>query len=121
MYDIHLSLLLRRAYQVSIFSFGHPFYLRTFPLSFSLPRRNSDPGSLSWLFPPPLRYTPSVFSREDSNYFPRRLASNCAYPRCYALSAVDSYEFFTVLQLHSKIQPARGIRTPEPSTVGGSI
>ena len=34
--------------------------------------------------PSPLRYnTPSFLSREEfSIFFPRRLASNCAYPRC---------------------------------------
>ena len=33
--------------------------------------------------PSPLRYVPSFLSREDFSIFcPRRLASNCNYPRC---------------------------------------
>ena len=36
-----------------VFFFAHLlFYLRTFPFSFSLPSRSSDPGSLSRLFSP---------------------------------------------------------------------
>ena len=46
---------------------------------------------------------PSFLSREElSIFFPRRLASNCTYPRCQALSAVDS--FFALLQ-KSQISP----------------
>ena len=67
------------------FGFAHPLYIPFtvlalfFLLSPCLHRRNSDPGSLSRLFPPsPLRYAPSFLSWENSSYFfPRRLASNC--------------------------------------------
>ena len=35
----------------------------------------------------------SFISRDDSSYFvPRRLASSSAFPRCWALSAVDSFD-----------------------------
>ena len=42
--------------------------------------------------PFPLRHVPSFLSREEfSIFFPRRLASNCTYPRCLALSTVDPF------------------------------
>ena len=60
-----------------------PFII--FALLFSLPpSRNSDPGSHSMLFSPPTHYGSCLvfLSREDfSSFFPRGLASNCAYPR----------------------------------------
>ena len=58
------------------FFFLHPiYYLRAFSFSFSLPRRNSDPGPLSRLSSPsPLRYMPLVLSREYfSLFFPGSL------------------------------------------------
>ena len=59
-----------------------PFIM--FALLFSLPpSRNSDPRSHRGLFSPPTHYgwCPAFLSREDfSSFFPRRLASNCAYP-----------------------------------------
>ena len=78
-----------RIYFFFFFFFCHLiYYLRP---SFSLPpSRNSDPGSHSRLFSPP-HYGPCLVFlwREGfSLIFPRRLASNCAYPR-WALSAVD--------------------------------
>ena len=72
-------------------------YCIFFVLLFSLPPScNSDPGSHSRLFPPPTHYGSclSFLSRVDfSSFFPRRLASNCAYPR-QALSAVDPFFIF---------------------------
>ena len=44
--------------------------------------------------PSPLRYVPSFYCEKNSaicNFFPCRLASNCTYPRCQALSAVDPF------------------------------
>ena len=65
------------------FFFSIPFTV--FALLFSLPlSRNSGPGSYSGLFPPPTHYGSCLafLSREDfSFFFPRRLASDCAYPR----------------------------------------
>ena len=65
----------------------------TFYSSFSLPRRSSDRGSpvsKGSSSPSPLRYVPSFLSREGfSPFLPRQLASNCAYPRRKALSAVQ--------------------------------
>ena len=67
------------------FFFSIPFII--FALLFSLPpinSRNSDPGSHSRLFSPPTHYGSCLafLSRENfSSFFPRRLASNCAYPR----------------------------------------
>ena len=67
------------------FFFSNPLII--FALVFSLPpinSRNSDPGSHSRLFSPPTQYGSCLafLSRQDfSSFFPRRLASNCAYPR----------------------------------------
>ena len=50
--------------------FAHPiYYIRTFSFSFSVPRRSSDPGSLSRLalFPPPRYGTCLHFYREKSS------------------------------------------------------
>ena len=74
-------------------------------LVFSLPpinSRNSDPESHSRLFSPPTHCGSCLafLKREDfSSFFPRRLASNCAYPRPRTLSAVDPFVF---LQINSK-------------------
>ena len=66
-------------------SFSPPIPFVVFALLFSLPpSRNADPGSHNRLFYPPTHYGSCLafFSREDfSSFFPRRLASNCAYPR----------------------------------------
>ena len=68
---------------LSFFLF-HPIYI-FFALLFSLPpSRNSDPGSHSRLFSPPPHCGSCLafLSRADfSSFFPRRLASTCAYPR----------------------------------------
>ena len=57
-----------------------------------LPTRNSDPGSHSRLFfPLPATVRTCLhFYREKISafFFPRRLASNCAYPRFKALSTI---------------------------------
>ena len=67
----------------SKYIFSIPFTI--FALLFSLPpSRNSDPGSHGRLFSPPTHGGSCLafLSREDfSSFFPRRLASNCAYPR----------------------------------------
>ena len=54
-------------------------------LSRSLPAVTQIRGHIAGPRPPsPRRYAPSFLSREVfSILFPRRLASNCAYPRCY--------------------------------------
>ena len=68
----------------------HPIYYPRTTLALP-PSRNSDPGSHSG--PSSLPTTARAFffsSREElSIFFPRRLAWNCAYPCCWALSAVD--------------------------------
>ena len=85
-----------------------PFII--FALLFSLPpSRNSDPGSHSRLFSPLTHYGSCLafLSREDfSPFFPRRLASTCAYPR-YALSAVDPYLFIFFFASKFIISPRR--------------
>ena len=92
----------------TFFFFSIPFVI--FALLFSLhPSRNSDPGSNSKLFSPPTHYGSCLafLSREDfSSFFPRRLASDCAYPR-YALSVVDP---FLLSQIKSESRHG-GIRT----------
>ena len=61
------------------------YYLCTSSFSFSLPRRNPDPGPLNRLFPPPSpprHWVPFLFHCEKtfSPSFPRRFfASNCAF------------------------------------------
>ena len=76
---------------------AHPiYYLRTFFFSFPPPKCNSDPRSLcKALLPPPHYGTAFIFIARilQSHVFPRRIASNCAYPRCKALSAVASFFF----------------------------
>ena len=62
----------------------NPSYLLSSPFYSLSPSRNSDPGSHSRLFSPPTHYGPCLafLSRQDiSSFFPRRLESNCAYPR----------------------------------------
>ena len=71
------------------FLFSSPFFFPMpciiFALLFSLPPSlDSDPGSYGRLFSPPTHYGSclALLSREDfSSFFPRRLASNYAYPR----------------------------------------
>ena len=66
------------------------FFFSTLFIVFALlvlhpPSRGSDPGSHSRLFYPlPTTVCASRFYREKDSavFFPRRLASNCAYPRC---------------------------------------
>ena len=83
--------------------FFHPIYCPRTMLSSSLPVVTTAVvaqirGYIAGLPPPsPLRYLPSFLSREQfSIFFPRRLASNCTYPRCKALSAVDPFCFLHV-------------------------
>ena len=70
---------------VDVFTFIFSCRLLSSPIFFSLPlRRNSDPGLHSRLFSPPPHYDSCLvfLSREYySSFFPRRLASKCAYPR----------------------------------------
>ena len=64
----------------AVFISAHPFhYLRTLSYSFSIPRRNSDTGSLCRLFfPLPTTVRAFMLSRNDSGYFfHRRLAPIC--------------------------------------------
>ena len=72
------------------FFFRVPFIIFALLVQLS-PSRNSDPGSHSRLFSPPLPTTVhtclAFLSREGlSTVFPRRLASNCAYLRCHRRS-----------------------------------
>ena len=94
-----------------------PSHLSSSPFFFSLPAsRNSDPGSHSRPFSPPPHYGSCLafLSREHfSSFFPRRPASNCAYPR-WALSAVDPFFYIYILQVNSKAHHG-GIGTPGPT------
>ena len=76
-----------------------PLPVIMFALIFSLPpSRNSHLGSHNRLFSPAPHCGSCLafLSREDfSSFFPRRLASNCAYPR-QALSAVDPFLFLQI-------------------------
>ena len=78
--------MLRRHYLILLFVF-HPIYhclsASSLPLS-----RNSDRGTQRRLFPLSL----TIISREEyRTLFPRRLVSDCAYERYYALSAVGGF------------------------------
>ena len=90
-------------YLCNIFFFFIPLIL--VPLSRSLPVVTQIRGHIAGLPPPsPLRHVPSYLSREEvSIFFPRRLASNCTYPRCWALSAVDPFFVFALLQIKSNL------------------
>ena len=74
-----------RLFYLFIYFFCHPvYYPRT---TFALPpSSNRVRGRTAGPLPSQPRYVPSFFlflSREElSIFFPRRLASNCAYPRC---------------------------------------
>ena len=95
---------------VFFFSFDHrPFYyVCTVPSHSPYPDVTQIQGNQAGSSPPsPLRYAPSFLLREDSSYFfPRRLASNGAYPRCQALSAVHFFDY-NLLQINSKARPTR--------------
>ena len=69
---------------VRSFVFFVPFVILALLSSPSLPVVVQIRGRIAGPPPPSLlRYVPSVLSREYcSIFFPRRLASNCAYPRC---------------------------------------
>ena len=117
------KLLLLRSLHLTRTALGRVAPLRTYLFFFSSyylwpsflppPSRNSDPGSCSRLFPPP-RYgwCLAFLSRENLSTFfpPRRLASNCAYPRQALLAVVP----FIFLQVYSKSQHG-GIRTQKPT------
>ena len=71
--------------------FAQPiYYFRAFSFSFSLPRRNSDPGSLLSRLVPPLPTAVHAFNFLSRQYFStsfsRLLASNRAYPSYKARS-----------------------------------
>ena len=74
------------------FVFAHPVrYLRTFHISsFSVPRRNSDPGLQSRRFSPlPTTVRAFLFiARRVQRSLPSPTPANCAYPRYKELSAV---------------------------------
>ena len=77
------------------FRFFRFFCIPSSPFYSLHPSRNSDPGSHSRLFSPPTQNDSclALLSREDfSSFFPRRLASDCAYPR-WALSVAVPFLF----------------------------
>ena len=90
-----------------------PFFIFIFPshlfprklLSRSLPVVTQIRGRIVGAPPPsPLRYVPSFLSREEFNiFFPRRLASNCTYPRCY-VGALSSWSLFVFVFWHLFLQ-----------------
>ena len=88
------------------------------PLSRSLPVVTQIQGHIAGPPPPsPLRHVPSFLSREEvSIFFPRRLASNCTYSRCWALSAVGPFFFVAFLQIKSNIITV-GIKLKEKQTL----
>ena len=101
------------------FFFSFPSHLLSSPFFFSLPpRRKSDPGSHSKAgssppLPTTVRALRSYREKVSAAFFPRRLSSNCAYPR-YALSAV--HPSFFVFGINSKSHHG-GIRTHGPTLV----
>ena len=100
--------MFQHGHNLIVFPFSFSFFsshLLSSPFFFSLPPTrscNSDPGSHNRLFSPPPHYGSCLaFLSRDyffSSSFPRRLASNCAYPRyVQAFSAVDP--FFILLRV----------------------
>ena len=92
-----------------------PSHLLSSARLFSLPpSHNSDPGSHSRLLPLPHCGSCLTFLSPGgfSPFFPRRLASNCAYQRYEPLSAADPSFFF--LQIVSRSHHSV-IRTPGPT------
>ena len=96
------------------FSFFPPSHSLSSPFcSLSLLVVNQTRGHIAGSYPPlpTTVHALHFLSREDfSSFFPRRLASNCAYPR-QALSAVDPFLF---MQIKSKFHHG-GIRTHGPT------
>ena len=92
--SVMLSRVLQRfLFLFSFFFFFHPiYYLR--PYSLSLLVVTQIRGQ-SRLFSPPTHHGSCLafLSQDFSSFFPRRLASSCAYPR-QALSAVDPFFSF---------------------------
>ena len=116
-YIYQLSLVLATATTSFLFLFFSIPFIILAPLSSpSLPVVTQIWGHIAGPPPSPLRYVPSFISREElSIFFPRRLASNCAYPRCYeALSAADP--LFAFLQIKPKSRHG-GNRTQGPTLV----
>ena len=105
-HGLYTPLRMRTVYLYTLF-FSIPFIILAFLLSPSLAVVvvAQIRGHIAGPPPPsPLRYVPLFLSREEfSNLFPRRLASNCAYPRCKAFSAVDP--FFCIFSYTVKISP----------------
>ena len=102
--DIHTSYV---ATAVFVLLLAHRLYCRpNLSFSISLPRRNSDPGSLRRLFSPlPTTVGDFVFTAKKSSYFfPRWLASSFAYLHSPALSAVDFFDLL-FLWINSKVRP----------------
>ena len=93
----------RKLYSTIIFRvlFAHSFhYLRTFPFSFSLPRRNSDPGSLRRLFPPlptTVRALLSIAGRFQLFLpSPTRVELCLRHAARHSQCTVDSHYFFII-------------------------
>ena len=105
LYNINKTGVLYRTILRSIYIY--PFHLLPssfFSLSLLVVAQIRGHIQQALLPPSPLRFVPSILSREDfSSFFPRRLASNCAYPR-QALSAVVPSFFAKKV----KISPRRG-------------
>ena len=93
-----------------------PFNIRAL-LSRFLPVATQTRGHVAGPPPPsPLRYMPSFFlSREELSIFvPRRLASNCAYPRSKVLSVIDAFFFLNFAHKNVKSHHG-GNRTQVPN------
>ena len=103
------------------FFFFHPIYYPRTTLALP-PSSNSDPGSHSGPSSSLPTSACAFISRgESSIFFPRRLASNCTYPRCLALSAVIPF-FFAFLQIRSNKSHRGGCRSqgqPNVSSIRG--
>ena len=78
-----------------LFIYFYPIYYPRTTLALP-PSNNSDPGSHSGpSSPSPLRYVSSFLSREEfSIFFPRRLASNCAFVPHAARRSQQLIRFF---------------------------
>ena len=104
---------------VSFFFFSHPiYYLRP---SFYLPPiiRNLEPGShfIAGSSPPsPIRFVTCIFiARRFQLFFPRRLASQCAYHGRRSQQQTTVWSFF-IFSNKFKISPRGGIQTSRIST-----
>ena len=98
-----------RFFSFRFFSFFFSSHLLSSPFfSLSLLVVKQIRGHIAGPSPPsPPRFVPGIFNARKVQFFPRRLASNCAYsyPR-YALSAGDPL-FFFLMQIISKSHHGR--------------